>query len=75
MRMQLHQLMDACLFAVSFWLAYEVRAHAAIVTAGLGPAAKFEEFVWFRIPRLTNKLSDWKSMFSLKAGPLRDRIM
>ncbi len=26
MRMQLHQLMDACLFAVSFWLAYELRA-------------------------------------------------
>jgi len=46
-RMQLHQLMDACLFAISFWLAYEIRSKAAIVTAGLGPAAKFEEFVWF----------------------------
>ena len=46
-RMQLHQLMDACLFAVSFWLAYEVRSKATIVTAGLGQAAKFEEFVWF----------------------------
>jgi len=26
-RMQIHQLMDACLFAVGFWLAYEVRAN------------------------------------------------
>ena len=30
-RMQIHQLMDACLFAFSFWLAYELRANLAII--------------------------------------------
>jgi exopolysaccharide biosynthesis polyprenyl glycosylphosphotransferase len=44
--MQLHQLMDACLFAVSFWLAYEFRGFAPIV-AEFGPPSPFREFVWF----------------------------
>ncbi len=30
-RMQIHQLMDACLFAVGFWLAYKLRANPDIV--------------------------------------------
>ncbi len=30
-RMQIHQLMDACLFALSFWLAYELRANPDII--------------------------------------------
>ena len=30
-RMQIHQLMDACLFAVSFWIAYELRANPDII--------------------------------------------
>jgi exopolysaccharide biosynthesis polyprenyl glycosylphosphotransferase len=30
-RMQIHQLMDACLFAISFWLAYKVRANPDII--------------------------------------------
>ncbi|MCX6922181.1 MAG: sugar transferase, partial [Verrucomicrobia bacterium] len=29
--MQIHQLMDACLFAVAFWLAYELRANEMII--------------------------------------------
>jgi len=29
--MQIHQLMDACLFALSFWLAYELRANQDII--------------------------------------------
>src|SRR5262245_20695344 len=45
-RMQLHQLMDACLFAISFWVAYAARAHPLMVKQ-FGPAATFEEFVWF----------------------------
>src|SRR6187549_1134448 len=45
-RMQLHQLMDACLFAISFWLAYAIRTHPLVV-AELGHAAPFEEFFWF----------------------------
>jgi exopolysaccharide biosynthesis polyprenyl glycosylphosphotransferase len=30
-RMQIHQLMDACLFAVGFWLAYALRANTDII--------------------------------------------
>ena len=30
-RMQIHQLMDACLFAFSFWLAYTLRANPTII--------------------------------------------
>ena len=30
-RMQIHQLMDACLFAVSFWLAYKLRANLDVI--------------------------------------------
>jgi exopolysaccharide biosynthesis polyprenyl glycosylphosphotransferase len=30
-RMQIHQLMDACLFAFAFWLAYELRADPTII--------------------------------------------
>ncbi len=46
--MQIHQLVDACLFAVSFWLAYELRANPAIIGYfKLDPVAPFETFVWF----------------------------
>jgi len=45
-RMQLHQLMDACLFAISFWLAYKIRSLPWVV-AEFRAAAPFEEFVWF----------------------------
>jgi exopolysaccharide biosynthesis polyprenyl glycosylphosphotransferase len=30
-RMQIHQLMDACLFAFGFWLAYELRANLTLI--------------------------------------------
>src|ERR1035437_1004262 len=30
-RMQIHQLMDACLFALAFWLAYKLRANQDII--------------------------------------------
>ena len=30
-RMQIHQLMDACLFALSFWLAYKVRSNEDLI--------------------------------------------
>ncbi len=47
MRMQLHQLMDACIFAVSFWLAYELRASEHIQEWLKLPAiAPFENFFW-----------------------------
>ena len=31
MRMHIHQLMDACLFALSFWIAYELRFDPAVI--------------------------------------------
>jgi hypothetical protein len=47
-RMQIHQLMDACLFAVAFWLAYQLRANAFIVERfDLEDVMPFERFVWF----------------------------
>ncbi|MCX6895881.1 MAG: sugar transferase [Verrucomicrobia bacterium] len=47
-RMQIQQLLDACLFAVSFWLAYVIRSSPlAIHLFGLQPVAPFETFVSF----------------------------
>lgn len=47
-RMQIHQLMDACLFAVSFWVAYQLRASEALIEKfNLDPIAPFENFLWF----------------------------
>jgi exopolysaccharide biosynthesis polyprenyl glycosylphosphotransferase len=48
MRMQLHQLMDACIFAVSFWLAYEFRASDFFQELfNLPSIAPFETFFWY----------------------------
>lgn len=49
MRMQLHQLMDACIFAASFWLAYQFRSSEAyIVWFNSYPiTVPFESFFWF----------------------------
>jgi exopolysaccharide biosynthesis polyprenyl glycosylphosphotransferase len=48
-RMQIHQLMDACLFAVSFWLAYKLRTNAAIIEFFRldGVDHSFRDFAWF----------------------------
>jgi exopolysaccharide biosynthesis polyprenyl glycosylphosphotransferase len=48
MRMQIHQLMDACIFAVSFWLAYEFRTADFIQEiVGWGKwLPPFEMFFW-----------------------------
>jgi exopolysaccharide biosynthesis polyprenyl glycosylphosphotransferase len=48
-RMQVHQLMDACVFALSFWLAYLVRSNislAAELGIRLDPVSPFEDYVW-----------------------------
>jgi exopolysaccharide biosynthesis polyprenyl glycosylphosphotransferase len=46
-RTQIHQLMDACLFAVSFWLAYVLRSNSYITNVfQLPPVGEFESFVW-----------------------------
>jgi len=51
MRMQLHQLMDACLFAISFWLAYRVRTSPELIAwFGLKQFnVAFESFVWLYV--------------------------
>jgi exopolysaccharide biosynthesis polyprenyl glycosylphosphotransferase len=48
MRMQLHQLVDACIFAVSFWLAYELRTDVRVAFhLGFVRVEKpFENYVW-----------------------------
>ncbi len=47
-RMQIHQLVDACLFAVSFWLAYELRANERIIEYfNLAPIDTFTTYFWF----------------------------
>ena len=47
-RMQIQQLLDACLFAVSFWLAYVIRSHPLVIDfLALPGVAPFESFVSF----------------------------
>jgi exopolysaccharide biosynthesis polyprenyl glycosylphosphotransferase len=50
-RMQIHQLVDTCLFAFSFWLAFYLRAHPDVVYwFGLDPyAAAFKNFAWLYV--------------------------
>ena len=46
-RMQIHQLMDACLFGVSFWLAFKLRSNEDLLRLfKLDPIGQFETFVW-----------------------------
>ncbi|MDW8310268.1 MAG: sugar transferase [Verrucomicrobiales bacterium] len=47
-RTQLHQLIDACIFAYSFWFAYHLREHPWVIEwLGLDPVAPFERYIWF----------------------------
>jgi exopolysaccharide biosynthesis polyprenyl glycosylphosphotransferase len=47
-RMQVHQVMDACIFAVSFWLAYVTRADPVVMEMlELDPVNPFSKFSWF----------------------------
>ena len=58
-RMQLHQLMDACLFAISFWLAHKVRADPDVTRyiqpifqffIDLSPVSgSFKDFAWLLV--------------------------
>src|SRR5258705_135887 len=47
-RMQIHQLMDACLFALSYWLAFLLRSNPDVIDLfGLDPAVNsFKGYVW-----------------------------
>lgn len=47
MRMQAHQVVDACLFAISFWLAYELRSDPAIIKLfKLKEVSSISDFLW-----------------------------
>ena len=46
--MQIHQLMDACLYGAAFWLAYELRASETVIDLfGLDPVDPFSQYLWF----------------------------
>ncbi len=47
-RMQIHQLMDACLFAIAFWLAYVLRSNLDLANfLGLAPeVGSFDTYTW-----------------------------
>lgn len=46
-RMQIHELLDACLFAVSFWLAYLVRSDPRVIDFfRLDEVSPFDAYVW-----------------------------
>jgi len=52
-RMQIHEFMDACLFALSFWLAYELRSDPTVVQllhlVPLQDPAGFDRYVWLYV--------------------------
>jgi exopolysaccharide biosynthesis polyprenyl glycosylphosphotransferase len=46
-RTTIHQLMDACLFAISFWLAYQLRADPRVIALfHLDPVDPFDSYAW-----------------------------
>src|ERR1700686_2760618 len=46
-KMQIQQLLDACLFCISFWLAWTVRANSDLIAfLGLPPVSSFETYFW-----------------------------
>ena len=50
-RMQIHQLMDACLFALSFWLAFELRSSRWLITLFNAPPwnSPFDDYEWLYV--------------------------
>jgi exopolysaccharide biosynthesis polyprenyl glycosylphosphotransferase len=49
-RTRMHQGVDACLFAISLWLAYELRTDARVIAwLQLKPFSQFEGFLWLYI--------------------------
>ena len=49
-RMQIHQLMDACLFALAFWLAYVLRSNPDVIELlSLQPVNEFGDYKWLYI--------------------------
>ncbi|HVU09188.1 MAG TPA: sugar transferase, partial [Verrucomicrobiae bacterium] len=49
-RMQIQQLADACLFTVSFWIAYSLRSNPQIIAwLKLVPPSSLENFLWLYV--------------------------
>jgi len=49
-RMQIHEIMDACIFALSFWIAYMLRSNSDVMELfSLNHVAPFERYVWLYI--------------------------
>src|ERR1041384_5740200 len=50
-RMQIHQLMDACLFALAFWVAYQLRADPELIDwLRMDPVeTSFRDFAWLLV--------------------------
>src|SRR6266481_5074770 len=49
-RMQIQQLLDACLFALGFWLAYVLRSNPGVIDLlNLPPVNEFSEYKWLYI--------------------------
>jgi exopolysaccharide biosynthesis polyprenyl glycosylphosphotransferase len=66
-RMQIHQLMDACLFALSFWLAFELRADPRVIGfLHMKPAPPDDGYLWvflFLIPAAPLIL-EWQGFYN-----------
>ena len=46
-RMQIHELLDACLFAVAFWIAYVLRSNEQMIQwFRMDEVSPFEKYVW-----------------------------
>ena len=73
--MQIHQLMDACLFAISFWLATELRANPLMIKfLGLGAAPPEDGFLWIFLFLIAAApmILEWQGFYSRPViGPRR----
>ena len=77
-RMQVHQLMDACLFALGFWLAFELRAVPAVIEfLKLQAAPPADSYFWiflFLIPAAPMIL-EWQGFYNRPAISLRRAML
>jgi exopolysaccharide biosynthesis polyprenyl glycosylphosphotransferase len=76
--MQIHQLMDACLFALAFWLAMVLRSHPWVMGwLKLAAAPPDDTSLWFillLIPAAPAVL-EWQGFYDRSLGGLRRRFL
>src|SRR5215471_15976337 len=77
-RMQIHQLMDACLFALAFWLAMVLRSHPLVMGwLKLAAAPPDDTSLWFillLIPAAPAVL-EWQGFYDRSLGGSRRRFL